>query len=322
MKYCTRAKKAIDVEITNLENLREGLNDDFDFFVEKITKVTGKIIFMGVGKSGDICRKVAATMSSLGIPSYFLDPTEAIHGSLGTIEKEDAVIMVSNSGNTEELVKIIPNIKMIGCMIFAITQNKKSNLYMLADVTYLLPPMIEADEFQLAPTSSTTVTLALGDALAIVLSEHKGFEKEQFGFNHPGGMLGRRLLTKVKDIMRIASEIPIVLETDTLKSVIVEIGNKKVGATIVINDSNRLMGMITSGDLRRAMEKQVNIYHVFAHEIMNKNPIVIGQDELVTDVLDLMKKEGVKASTIPVVSDKREVVGIININDVIRLGIY
>lgn len=322
MEYCTRGKEVLDVEIASLENLKEELNDNFDLFVMRLAKVAGKIVFMGVGKSGDICRKITATMSSLGIPSYYLDSTEAIHGSLGMVEKDDAVVMISNSGNTEELVKIVPNIKMLGCMLFVITQNKQSNLYILADVTYLLPKMTEADKFHLAPTTSTTVMLALGDALAVVLSEHKGFRKEQFGFNHPGGMLGKKLLTRVRDIMHTENEIPIVSENDTLKTAIVEIGNKKMGAAIVANDDNKLVGMITSGDLRRVMEKQVNIYSVFVGEVMNQTPIAVEQNELVTNVLLLMKREGIRVSTIPVITEGKGIVGIINSNDILQLGIY
>lgn len=321
MNYYSRGKKVIELEINTLVNLNKEMDSSFDNIITKLSNVQGKIILMGVGKSGDIGRKISATMSSLGVPSYYLDPTEAIHGSLGQIEKQDAVIMISNSGNTEELIKIVPNIKIIGCLLMAITQNQESKLYTYADVSYLLPKMVEADEFQLAPTSSTTATLVLGDAIAIVLSENKGFKKEQFGFNHPGGTLGKKLITKVKDVMHSGNEIPIVYENTVLKDVIAEIGNKKMGATVVVNLKNELTGIITSGDLRRLMEKQVDIYSVCADDIMNREPIAIHENELAVDVLILMQQEGIKMNMVPVVSDNREIIGVVNVNDILKLGL-
>ena len=321
MYYYSRGKEVIELEINTLVNLDKEMDGSFDTIITKLSSVKGKIILMGVGKSGDVGRKISATMSSLGVPSYYLDPTEAMHGSLGQIEKRDALIMISNSGNTEELIKIIPNIKMIGCLFVAITQNRESKLYTYADVSYLLPKIIEADEFQLAPTSSTTATLALGDAIAIVLSENRGFRKEQFGFNHPGGTLGKKLITKVCDVMHSGDEIPLVYETTVLKDVIAEIGNKKMGATLVADSKNELIGIVTNGDLRRLMEKRVDIYSVCAADIMNRKPIVIRENELAVDVLVLMQQEGIRVNIVPVVKESKEIIGIVNVNDILKLGL-
>lgn len=319
--YCARGKEVIDTEIESLKILKRELDNDFENIIVELANVSGKVIIMGVGKSGNIGRKISATMSSLGTPSYFLDPTEAMHGSIGLLQKQDIIIMISNSGNTQELVSLIPNIKIIGCKIIGITQNKNSKLYQYADLSYILPKMREADEFNLAPTSSTAVTLALGDALAVVLSENRSFKKEQFGLYHPGGALGKRLITRVSDVMHIGDEIPCVTIEAKGIDVINEISIKKMGSTLVIDKENKLIGLVTSGDLRRALEKKEDIYDISVSKIMNSSPNIIYEDRLAMDVLILLQEKGINMSVVPVIDYDNRVKGIINVSDIMRLGI-
>lgn len=321
MDYCSRGREVISNEITALMALKNKLGSEFDDLIVEIGNATGKVIIMGVGKSGNVGRKISATMSSLGTPSFFLDPTEAMHGSIGLIQQNDIIIMISNSGNTQEIVSLIPNIKIIGCKIVAITQNRQSKLYEYADLSYILPNMREADEFNLAPTSSTTVTLALGDALAIVLSENRKFRKEQFGLYHPAGTLGKRLITKVSDIMHSGEELPVVFGETALINVISEISDKKLGSAIVIDKNKKMIGIITSGDLRRMLEQKGDIYTAIAKDIMNNNPVTISPNKLAIDALMIMRENGIKISLLPVVDEEKNIIGIVSINDILKLGL-
>jgi len=275
------------------------------------------VVLTGIGKSGLICKKIAATFASTGTPAFFLHPGDAAHGDLGMVRGDDTVIAVSNSGETAELLNIVPIIKSFGIPVIAITNNSKSSLARLSDVTLLLHVEKEACPLGLAPTTSTTATLALGDALAVTLMKLKGFKSEDFARFHPGGKLGIRL-SKVKDIMRKGDDIPVVSPSTSLKEVIYEISSKKLGATVVVED-RKLVGIITDGDLRRAFEKGVN-FDTRAKDIMTENPKTIREDIFAEKAVEIMEKY--KITVLPVVDENGQITGIIHLHDILgrRIG--
>ncbi len=312
MEILKEAKRVLIEEATALNKLAEKLNENFERAVKILLNTKGRVVLTGIGKSGLICKKIAATLSSTGTPAFFLHPSDAAHGDLGMLKGEDTVIAISNSGETAELLNIIPIIKSFGIPIIAITNNQNSSLARLSDVTLLLHVDKEVCPLNLAPTTSTTATLALGDALAVVLMKIKGFKDEDFAKFHPGGKLGIRL-SKVKDIMRTGKEIPIVSPQTPLKEVILEMSSKKLGSTLVM-DKNRLIGIITDGDLRRAMEKNVN-FETKAEEIMTKNPKTIEEDTFAEKAIEKMEKY--KITVLPVVDEKGNLKGILHLHDIL-----
>ncbi len=312
MEILKEAKRVLIEEATALNKLAEKLNENFERAVKILLNTKGRVVLTGIGKSGLICKKIAATLSSTGTPAFFLHPSDAAHGDLGMLKGEDTVIAISNSGETAELLNIIPIIKSFGIPIIAITNNQNSSLARLSDVTLLLHVDKEVCPLNLAPTTSTTATLALGDALAVVLMKIKGFKDEDFAKFHPGGKLGIRL-SKVKDIMRTGKEIPIVSPQTPLKEVILEMSSKKLGSTLVM-DKNRLIGIITDGDLRRAMEKNVN-FETKAEEIMTKNPKTIKEDTFAEKAIEKMEKY--KITVLPVVDEKGNLKGILHLHDIL-----
>jgi len=280
--------------------------------VELLARTKGRVVLTGVGKSGLICKKIAATLSSTGTPAFFLHPTDAAHGDLGMLRGEDTVIAVSNSGETEELLTIIPLIKSFGIPVIAITSNPKSSLARLSDIVLDLKVEKEACPLNLAPTTSTTLTLALGDAIAAALMKKKGFKAEDFARFHPGGKLGIRL-SKVKEIMRRGEEVPKVSPETPLKEAIFEISSKKLGATLVV-DGEKLVGIITDGDLRRALERGVEL-STPVKEVMTENPKVISEDSYAEEALKLMELH--KITVLPVVDSSGKVKGIIHLHDIL-----
>ncbi len=267
----------------------------------------------GVGKSGIICKKIAATLSSTGTPAFFLHPTDAAHGDLGMVRGEDTVVAVSNSGETKELLSIIPLIKSFGIPVIAITSNPNSSLARLSDVVLNLHVEKEACPLNLAPTTSTTATLALGDALAAALMMLKGFTSTDFKRLHPGGKLGVRL-SRVRELMRKGGEIPKVNPETSMKEVIYEISSKKLGATLVVDEKGNLVGIITDGDLRRAFERGFTL-DSRAKEIMTEEPKIIDQDLFAEEALKIMEKN--KITVLPVVNNDGKVVGIIHLHDIL-----
>ena len=280
--------------------------------MELLARTKGRVVLTGVGKSGLICKKIAATLSSTGTPAFFLHPTDAAHGDLGMLRGEDTVIAVSNSGETEELLTIIPLIKSFGIPVIAITSNPKSSLARLSDIVLDLKVEKEACPLNLAPTTSTTLTLALGDAIAAALMKKKGFKAEDFARFHPGGKLGIRL-SKVKEIMRKGEEVPKVSPETPLKEAIFEISSKKLGATLVV-DGEKLVGIITDGDLRRALGRGVEL-STPVKEVMTENPKVISEDSYAEEALKLMELH--KITVLPVVDSSGKVKGIIHLHDIL-----
>jgi len=291
----------------------ELLDENFERAVKIIHGTKGRVILTGVGKSGLICKKIAATLSSTGTPAFFLHPTDAAHGDLGMVKGEDTVIAVSNSGETAELLSIVPIIKSFGIPVIAITSNPQSTLSRISDVTINLHVEREACPLNLAPTTSTTLTLALGDAIAGALMKLKGFTPEEFKRYHPGGKLGIRL-SKIEEIMRRGEEIPKVYPETPVKKVIFEVSAKKLGATLVLDRKGNLIGIITDGDLRRAFEKGYNLDSK-AKEIMTRNPKVIREDVFAEEALKIMEKN--KITVLPVLNRQNKVVGIIHLHDIL-----
>ncbi len=249
--YIKYAQKVIDTECRNLKNMRDNLDEGFPKAVDCICKCTGKVIVTGMGKSGIICRKIAATLASLGTPSIFLHPGDAVHGDIGMVSRHDVVIVVSNSGETEEILRIIPTIKKIGATIISFTCSKTSSLGTFSDIVIDTGEIEEADTFGIIPSSSTTCALVLGDAIALSIMAVKGICERDFAVFHPAGNLGRRLMLKVKDVMHTGKKIPIVSEDATVCRAIGEINRKNLGFTLVLNSKGKLTGILTDGDIRR-----------------------------------------------------------------------
>ena len=306
------AKEVFEIESEAILELKGQLSEDFNAVVECILKLKGHCVITGMGKSGHIAEKIAATLASTGTPSFFLHPGEALHGDLGMLTKEDAVIAISNSGESEEILRIIPIIKKREIPLIVMSGNPKST--MAKEGKYFLNVAVkkEACPLQLAPTSSTTATLAMGDAIAVALMKARGFKPENFAMFHPGGSLGRKLLTQVKDIM-VSKELPIVNLETNFKDLITEMTSKRLGVCLVL-DNGRLVGIITDGDLRRALMD--NKFDSNAAEIMTKQPKTIQSDAMATQAESLMMESKIKEL---VVMEGEKVVGIVQLYEVVRI---
>ena len=316
--YIDVANRVLDIESAAIEDLKGGLNQSFVDACEACRNCKGKIIVMGLGKSGHIADKMAATFASTGTPAFFIHPSEAIHGDLGMIDKEDVVLILSYSGETEEIVSLIPIIKNMGITIIALTGNKKSKLSKEATINLNVEVKEEACPMNLAPTASTTAALAMGDAIAVALLEKKGFTKEDFAKSHPGGYLGKKLLLSLSDIMHEGVEIPIVYETDKVASGLIEMSEKALGMTAVLNNKNELVGIFTDGDLRRTLENKVDIQNTYMKEVMKKDPYVMSGETLAYNAVAIIQE--MKITSLLIVKDKA-VIGALNIHDLFRAGV-
>lgn len=293
MDKLAEAKRVFDIEIKALKKTRDVLDEAFIRILDLITNCEGKVVITGMGKPGHIATKLAATFSSLGTPSFCLHPGEAMHGDLGMISKNDVVIAISYSGESDEIIQILPNIRLIGATLVAITANNNSTLAREADVTQILPEFEEACYLGLAPTSSTTAELCYGDALAVVASRVYGFKEEDFGKVHPAGTLGKKLILQVADLMARNEENAVIDDNASLKEAIVELSKKGLGVVNIVADNGSLLGIITDGDLRRQLEKGADIYNLQAIDIMVASPITIEKDELAIRALNIMKEKNV-----------------------------
>ncbi|HET7706864.1 MAG TPA: KpsF/GutQ family sugar-phosphate isomerase [Thermoanaerobaculia bacterium] len=294
------------------------LDDTFVNVVEMLHSSGGRVVTMGLGKSGIICKKISATMASTGTPSFFLHPTEAIHGDLGMIVRGDTVLAISNSGETEELIRILPSLKRIGAEIVSITGNPSSTLAKASDhhISAAIPK--EACPLGLAPTASTTATLALGDALAMALLLRKGFKEEDFAVLHPGGKLGKRFL-RVRDLMHTGIDVPVVESTTTMNDTIYEMSKKGFGITAVV-EQGKLEGVISDGDLRRLLQKDEQILRKTAGDSMKRNPLTIADSELASAALQIMEER--KVTSLFVADEARHVQGIIHLHDLWGLELF
>tara|TARA_B100000959_G_scaffold144794_1_gene152056 strand:+ start:416 stop:1396 length:981 start_codon:yes stop_codon:yes gene_type:complete len=316
--YIEVANRVLDIESAAITGLKGTLNKSFIEACEACANCKGKIIVMGLGKSGHIADKIAATFASTGTPAFFIHPSEAIHGDLGMIDKEDVVLILSNSGETEEIVSLIPILKKMGITIIALTGNKESKLSNEARINLNVEIKEEACPMNLAPTASTTAALAMGDAIAVALLEKKGFTKEDFAKSHPGGLLGKRLLLSLGDIMHKGDEIPIVFEKDKLATGLIEMSEKALGMTAVLNSDNELVGIFTDGDLRRTLENKVDIQNTYMQEVMSKDPYIMNTETLAYNAVAIIQE--MKITSLLVVEDKT-VIGALNIHDLFRAGV-
>jgi arabinose-5-phosphate isomerase len=313
------AKDVLASEAGAIQEQIDKLGDDFVNAIEILKDSKGKVILTGMGKSGIICRKIVATFASTGTPAFFLHPGEAIHGDLGMVMSDDVLVALSNSGETEEILSILPAIKRMGVKIIAFVGNSESTLSRHADVVINVGVTKEACPMGLAPTSSTTAALAVGDAMAVVLLREKGFSLNDFAVLHPGGFLGKRLKL-VSDLMSIGDDVPVTHMDTSLIDSLYEISSKRLGVTGVLDEKGSLVGVITDGDLRRAMEKKIDIYRATAKDIMTENPKSIKANELAAKALSIMEQN--KITSLFVFDEKGgEMVGVIHIHDLLRAKI-
>jgi arabinose-5-phosphate isomerase len=318
MDKLEEAKRVFNIEIEALEKTRDALDDTFVQILDLITSCNGKVIITGMGKPGHIATKIAATFASLGTPSFYIHPGEAMHGDLGMISSNDIVIAISYSGESDEIVRIIANIKMIGAALIGITGNANSTLARNSDIVQVLPKFDEACYLGLAPTSSTTSVLCYGDALAVVASGIYGFKDADFGKFHPAGSLGKKLILKVDNLMEKDEKDARVHVNVPLKDAIIELSKKGLGSVSVIDDCGNLLGIITDGDLRRQLEKGVDVYSLKVEEIMTTKPTVISRDRLAFEALNIMKSKNISSL---IVTENGKAVGTIRLQDIIGVGI-
>ena len=316
------AARVLHDEAEAILKLIDRLDTSFEDAVNLISHSSGRVILTGMGKSGHIAKKVSATMASTGTPSFFLHPAEGIHGDLGMVTAQDVIIAYSNSGETGEILNIIPSVKRIGAKMIAVVGNVNSTLAKNSDVVLYAGAEKEADSLGLAPTSSTTAALALGDALAVTLMEKMHFTADNFAVFHPGGSLGRRLLLTVEMVMHKGDNNPVIFENSSIKDALFAMTDKGLGAVSVIDENCMLQGLMTDGDVRRGLEKGINFLSLPVKEGMTKKPIVITPDKLAAEALHLMEKHVPHPITVlPVVDNNGKSVGMIHITDLLRQGV-
>ena len=309
----------IQVEALAISALAKQINDNFVGACKLLFNCTGRVVVIGMGKSGHIAGKIAATLASTGTPAFFVHPGEASHGDLGMITKQDVVLALSNSGETEEILKILPLIKRLGVPLIAMTGNPASTLGIVATTHINVAVEHEACPLGLAPTSSTTAALVMGDALAVSLLEARGFTRDDFALSHPGGSLGRRLLLRVSDIMHVGNDIPSVPESALISHALLEMTEKKLGMTAIVDADNRVVGIFTDGDLRRTLAKNLDIQNTAISEVMTPQCAVISEDILAAEAMQVMEQK--KINALIVVNEQRLATGALNMHDLIRAGI-
>lgn len=319
MDNLQEARKVFDIEIKALEKTRDSLDEVFLTILQMVVDCKGKVVVTGMGKPGHVAKKMAATFASLGTPSFFLHPGEAMHGDLGMISESDLVIAISYSGESDEIIKILPNIKLIGAQLVGITGNAHSTLAQVADVVQVLPEFEEACHLGLAPTSSTTVALCYGDALAVAASRIYGFKKEDFGKFHPAGALGKKLILKVGNLMAKGEDNPKVLKGTLLMDAIDVMSHKGLGVVSVVDEEEHLVGFITDGDLRRLIEKKVDFYNETVDNFMIKSPLRTTEDVLAVQALNFIREH--RINNLPVVDENNILVGTLTWQMIIRAGI-
>jgi arabinose-5-phosphate isomerase len=315
------AKRVLRVEAQSLLDLAGRIDENFSRAVELLYHCKGKVVLMGMGKSGLVGRKIASTFASTGTPSFFLHPAEGLNGDFGMLAKEDLIIAISNSGETRELLEVLPLIKRYGNRLITLTGKMTSTLGKSGDVNLDIHVKEEADPLGLAPTSSTTATLALGDALAVALMGKRDFKKEDFAILHPGGVLGKKLLLKVEDLMHVGKAFPMVPEKALMKDAVFEITSKRLGVTAVCNTEGHLVGVITDGDLRRALEKFSDLFNRKASEVMTRNPKWIEKDALAAKAVQRMEEYSITSLFVFDKAGDKVPVGIIHLHDLLKAGV-
>lgn len=311
--------RTVEIEAQAVSELQHRINEAFSTACETLLACEGRVIVTGMGKSGHIGNKIAATLASTGTPAFFVHPGEASHGDLGMITKNDVVLALSNSGNTAELITLIPLIKRLGIPLVSMTGDPNSGLAQAACANLDVSVASEACPLNLAPTTSTTVTLVMGDALAIALLESRGFTAEDFAFSHPGGALGRKLLLKVSDIMHQDQEVPKVTPESPLQNALLEMTEKGFGMTTIVDEKGMLLGVFTDGDLRRVIDSKINLSSALIKDVMSPSPKTINQDILAAEALNIMQQNSITA--VIVEDEKKHPVGVVHMHDILRAGV-
>lgn len=319
-RFVEIGKEVLRKEADAILSIMSCLNEDFENAVETIAQCKGRVVMTGIGKSGLICKKIASTLSSVGVPALFLHPADSIHGDLGILQAGDVVIVVSNSGETEELIRVLPWIRRMNITMVVITGGLQSTIANFGDIV-LSVKVDEACPYNVVPTSSTTATLALGDAIAIALMEKRSFSIEDFASLHPGGTLGRKLVLTVEELMHPGEQLPLVFQDTAMKDVIFEITSKRLGVTAVVNGDGDLVGVVTDGDLRRAIERYENVLSKCASDVMTKNPKVIKKDALAAYALKKMEEFSITSLFVIDKEGDKHPVGIIHIHDLLKAKI-
>jgi len=310
------AREVLEIEAKAISDLINRLDQHFSRAVELILNCRGRVVVSGIGKSGHVARKIASTLASTGTPAFFVHPAEASHGDLGMVARDDVFIALSNSGESAELLAIVPLVKRQGAKLVALTGDARSTLAREADVHVYAGAEKEACPLNLAPTASTTAALALGDALAVALMQAKGFTRDEFAASHPGGTLGRKLLTHVRDVMRTGENAPRISHTAALMEGVLEMSRGRMGMTAILDGGGRVIGIFTDGDLRRSLEKGVDLRTSRITEVMTRGPRTIGPDKLAVEAVEIMERH--KVNQMLVVDQDQKLVGALNMHDLFR----
>jgi arabinose-5-phosphate isomerase len=316
--FIDSALKVIQIEANAVLALKDQIHGKFDDLCKNILKVKGKLILMGIGKSGHVAQKISATLSSTGTPSFFIHPTEAAHGDLGMIDKKDAILILSNSGETKEIIEILPALKRCAGNVFTLTNNSDSSIAKSGEINIAITASEEACPLDLAPTSSTTLAMVFGDALAVSLLEHRGFTKDDFAKSHPAGQLGKKLTTLVGDIAIMDNRAPVVLEAATLKDALIEITDKKLGITLV-SSGEKITGIFTDGDLRRCLNEEKNLLETLIGSVMTANFKSIAHNALAIDAAEIMEKNKIFALAVTDTSGNAR--GVLTMHQLLEYGI-
>ncbi|KJG57715.1 D-arabinose 5-phosphate isomerase [Photobacterium kishitanii] len=316
--FCSYGKKVLDTELQALEKIRHYIDSSFSQACELILHCQGKVIVMGMGKSGHIGRKIAATLASTGTPAFFVHPGEASHGDLGMIKKNDVVIAISNSGEATEILALLPVIKRLGIALISVTGKPESSMAKMAQVHLQVTVDKEACPLNLAPTSSTTATLVMGDAVAIAVMEARGFTADDFALSHPGGALGRKLLLRIADVMHSGELLPMIEEHASIKDALLEISHKGLGMTAIVDHNQQLRGIFTDGDLRRLLDNHVDIHNTSIGTVMSTNPRTISPQLLAAEGLKLMEDNKINGL---LVTENNQLVGALNMHDLLKAGV-
>jgi arabinose-5-phosphate isomerase len=320
-KIAQEMERVFDIEIEALQSVRKSISADFERAVRALAACRGRVILTGIGKSGIIANKIAATLTSTGTPAVYLHAVEALHGDLGIVGEDDVVIAIGKSGESEELNTLIPVVRRIGASVIAVTASPSSRLAMLADIVLALNIPREACPLNLAPTSSTTASLVLGDAIAVALMKLKKVSTADYARRHPGGQLGRRLLLRVEDVMRTGERNATVKVSDTVRHMLVCITQGQSGAISVVDKRGGLAGFVSDYDVRKALENSAAIFDLQIRDVMNPNPTFVFSDQMATEAFDLMRSRKKPTAVLPVLDRKRRVVGMLHIMDLVSAGL-
>lgn len=317
--FCQTARRVLQIEADAIVGLNAYIDEQFSAACQLIFDNSGRVVVTGMGKSGHIGNKIAATLASTGTPAFFVHPGEASHGDLGMITASDVVLALSNSGETDEVLKLLPVLKRLGIRLIALTGNPDSTLARLSDVHLCIKVAKEACPLGLAPTASTTATLAMGDALAVALLEARGFSADDFALSHPGGSLGRRLLLRINDVMHSGEQIPLVTLDARISDALLEISRKGLGMTGIVAADGRLAGIFTDGDLRRILDQRIDIHQVSIEQVMTRNCVTVRAEMLAAEALKVMEQK--KINALLVTDHNHKPVGALNMHDLLKAGV-